>query len=82
VKVTFFAGASLRPLSPVASKGKDARHIDLREGDKLDEAQMATWLKVHSRIDGGISRPRTPCSPRSATSVRAGTGRDGPIGRV
>src|SRR5215468_2807942 len=37
VKVAFFRGASLRPLPPGASKGKDTRYIDIRQGDELDE---------------------------------------------
>ncbi len=41
VKVTFFRGTSLRPVPPGASKGKNTHYIDVREGDKLDEAQMA-----------------------------------------
>ena len=40
VKVTFFRGASLRPVPP-GGTGKDARWIDIHEDD-LDEAQMAT----------------------------------------
>ena len=42
VKVAFFRGTSLRPVPPGASKGKNARYIDIHEGDELDEAQMAT----------------------------------------
>ncbi len=45
VKVAFFRGRSLRPVPPGASKGKDTRYLDIREGDELDEAQMATWVK-------------------------------------
>ncbi|MBV8337133.1 MAG: DUF1801 domain-containing protein, partial [Alphaproteobacteria bacterium] len=45
VKVAFFRGTSLRPVPPGASKGKDTRYIDIREGDALDEAQMANWVK-------------------------------------
>ncbi len=40
VKVTFFRGTSLRPVPPGASKHKDARYIDIHEGDELDEAQI------------------------------------------
>ena len=39
IKVTFFRGASLRPVPPGASKGKDTRYIDIREGDTLDEGR-------------------------------------------
>jgi len=52
VKVAFFRGASLRPLPPGASKGKDTRYIDVRQGDELDEAQMADWVKQAARLPG------------------------------
>ena len=45
VKVAFFNGASLQPLPPGVSKGKDTRYLDLHEGDQLDEAQMADWVR-------------------------------------
>ena len=43
IKVTFFQGASLRPVPPGASKHKDVRYLDIHEGDELDDAQMANW---------------------------------------
>jgi hypothetical protein len=53
VKVTFFAGTSLRPVPPGGTpKSKDARWIDLYEGDELDEAQMATWVKQAAALPG------------------------------
>ena len=54
VKVTFFSGASLRPLPPggTARSSKDARWIDIREGDALDEAQMAKWVKQAAALPG------------------------------
>jgi len=52
VKVAFFRGASLRPLPPGASKGKDTRYIDIRQGDELDEAQMADWVKQAAQLPG------------------------------
>ena len=54
VKVGFFRGTSLRPLPPGASKIKDTRYIDIREGDKLDEAQMATWVKQAAALPGWV----------------------------
>jgi hypothetical protein len=54
VKVAFFRGASLRPLPPVASKSKDVRYLDIRELDKLDEAQVATWVKQAAALPGWI----------------------------
>ena len=54
VKVTFFRGTSLRPVPPGASKGKDARYLDIHEGDELDEAQMATWVKQAAALPGWV----------------------------
>ena len=44
VKVTFFRGASLEPVPPGSGKDKDARWINIYEGE-LDEAQMAEWVR-------------------------------------
>jgi len=52
VKVAFFRGTSLRPIPPGASKSKDTRYIDIREGDALDEAQMTTWVKQAATLPG------------------------------
>ena len=52
VKVTFFRGASLRPVPP-GGTGKDARWIDVHEDD-LDEAQMATWVKEAAALPGWV----------------------------
>ena len=54
VKVAFFRGTSLRPVPPGASKGKDTRYLDIREGDKIDEVQMATWLKQAAALPGWV----------------------------
>ena len=52
VKVAFFRGASLRPLPPGASKSEDTRYLDIREGDALDEAQIASWVKQAAALPG------------------------------
>ena len=54
VKVTFFRGASLRPVPPGASKHKDVRYFDIHEGGELDEAQMATWVKQAAALPGWL----------------------------
>ena len=54
VKLTFFRGASLRPLPPGVSKQKDVRHFDIHEGDDVDDAQMASWLKQAAALPGWI----------------------------
>lgn len=52
VKVTFFNGGSLDPLPPGASKTAGVRHLDIREGDPLDEAQFAEWVRQASVLPG------------------------------
>ena len=52
VKVAFFRGTSLRPVPPGESKSKDTRYLDIHEGDALDEAQLAAWVKQASRLRG------------------------------
>jgi hypothetical protein len=51
VKVTFFRGASLRPLPPGESRHKEVRYLDIYE-DQLDEAQFAAWVKQASQLPG------------------------------
>jgi hypothetical protein len=55
VKVAFFKGASLKPLPPGGSKQKDVRYLDIREGDKLDEKQMALWVKQAAKVPGWLA---------------------------
>jgi hypothetical protein len=52
IKVGFFNGASLKPLPPVASKHKDVRYLDIREDDKLDEKQLASWVRQAAKLPG------------------------------
>ena len=58
IKVGFFRGASLRPLPPGASKDKDMRYIDIHEGDAIDEAQMADWLRQAAALPGFLAPGR------------------------
>ena len=51
VKVTFFHGASLRPVPPGSGKDKNSRWVDIHECD-LDEAQMATWVRQAAALPG------------------------------
>ena len=50
VKVAFFRGTSLRPVPP-GGTSKDARWIDVHEGD-LDEARIAAWVKQAAALPG------------------------------
>jgi len=52
VKVTFFKGMALDPLPPGQSKQRDVRYLDIREHDKIDEAQLARWIKQASDLPG------------------------------
>ena len=54
VKVTFFAGAKLRPEPPGSGKDPDARWIDLHEGE-LDEARMAEWVSQAAALPGWLT---------------------------
>jgi len=53
VKVTFFSGTSLRPVPPGGTQ-RAARWIDILEGDKLDESQMAKWIKQAAALPGWL----------------------------
>ena len=54
VKVAFFRGTSLRPVPPGESRHKEVRYLDIREGDELDESQIATWVKQAATLAGWI----------------------------
>ena len=51
VKVTFFRGASLEPQPPGAGKDKNARWVDVHEGE-LDEERMAAWVRQAAALPG------------------------------
>lgn len=53
VKVTFFAGTSLHPMPPGGTpRSKEARWIDIYEDDRLDETQLAAWIKQAAALPG------------------------------
>lgn len=52
VKVAFFRGTSLSPLPPGGSRQKDVRYLDIHEDDRLDEAQLAAWVKQAAALPG------------------------------
>ena len=54
VKVAFFRGASLRPVPPGESKHEEVRYLDIREGDVLDEAQLAKWIRQAAALPGWV----------------------------
>lgn len=51
VKVTFFQGASLKPLPAGTSKYPAIRYYDVHEGE-LDEKQFTAWIKQASKLPG------------------------------
>lgn len=55
VKVTFFRGAALKPLPPGPSKTPDTRYLDIHEGDALDEAQFADWVRQAAALPGFLA---------------------------
>ena len=54
LKITFFRGTALRPIPPGASKIEGTRYFDIHENDKLDDAQMAKWVKQAAALPGWI----------------------------
>ncbi|MBW8756263.1 MAG: DUF1801 domain-containing protein [Burkholderiales bacterium] len=52
VRLAFFRGAGLKPPPPGASKMPNVRYLDLREGDALDEAQLAQWFSQAACLPG------------------------------
>ena len=51
VKVTFFRGASLRPVPTGSGKDEHSRWVDIYENG-LDGAQMATWIRQAAALPG------------------------------
>lgn len=52
VKVTLFQGSSLKPAPAVKSKYEAVRYFHIHEGDEVDEAQFADWVRQASRLAG------------------------------
>lgn len=51
VKVTFFRGTALKP-APLGGTAKDARWIDIHEGEAFDEKQLTKWVKQAAAMPG------------------------------
>ncbi len=54
IKLSFFCGAALHPLPPVASKSPDVRYVHIHEDEALDEALLANWIRQASELPGWI----------------------------
>ena len=55
IKVAFFKGQSLNPPPPEESKGETTRYLHIHEGDIVDEAQLADWVKQAAAIPGWMA---------------------------
>ncbi|MCC6730254.1 MAG: DUF1801 domain-containing protein [Chthonomonadales bacterium] len=54
VKVAFFRGSSLSPVPPGPSRDKDVRYLHVHEGEELDEAQLAAWIRQAAALRGWV----------------------------
>jgi hypothetical protein len=54
VKVTFFRGASLKPVPPGESKMRDVRYLDIHENEPIDEPRLANWIRQGARLPGWL----------------------------
>lgn len=52
VKVTFFRGASLRPVPPITSKVPEVRYLHIHEGEALDEELLTRWIRQAAKLRG------------------------------
>lgn len=52
IKLTFFRGTALDPVPPVASKTAETRYFHIHEGEELDEALLAGWIRQASTLPG------------------------------
>ncbi len=54
VKVSFFRGASLRPVPPGESTQKEVRYLDIHENEELDDALIMNWITQAAKLPGWI----------------------------
>ncbi len=53
VKLTFFQGTALHPPPPGGTaKSGEARWIDIREDEDVDDAQIASWIRQAAALPG------------------------------
>lgn len=52
VKVTFFRGSALDPVPPVPSRHDEVRYFHINEGEPIDEARLADWIRQASALPG------------------------------
>ena len=49
VKFSVFKGTSFKPVPPIG-QFKNVRSLDVRESDKIDEKQLATWIRISRQM--------------------------------
>ncbi|MDT8758281.1 DUF1801 domain-containing protein [Sphingomonas psychrotolerans] len=54
IKLAFFNGGGLEPLPPVESKDPNTRYFHIHEGEALDTAQLADWIRQAAALPGWI----------------------------
>ena len=54
VKVTFFDGAMLDPVPPVASKSGNTRYFHIHEGEAIDEDLLGNWIRQAAALPGWV----------------------------
>jgi hypothetical protein len=52
VKVSFFQGASLDPVPPVASKHDVVRYAHIHENEEIDRDLFASWIRQAAELPG------------------------------
>jgi hypothetical protein len=52
LKLSFFKGADLTPIPPVASKQAAVRYLHIHEDDAWDEAQLTDWIRQAAALPG------------------------------
>ncbi|MDR5651491.1 DUF1801 domain-containing protein [Ruixingdingia sedimenti] len=52
IKVAFFRGALLDPPPPEPSKQPEVRYLHIPEGEAVDEARLADWIRQAARLPG------------------------------
>jgi hypothetical protein len=52
IKVAFFAGASLHPIPPIASKQPAVRYFHIYETDELDTDTLTGWVRQAANLPG------------------------------
>ena len=52
VQITFLTGSALDPRPPKSSKVEGTRYLDIHEGEALDTAQLASWVKQALKCPG------------------------------